>query len=79
MLQPSKHSHPDRTVLHVAVLLLAQLKERRVECYEDLKANIKNRVKGGEQLLLPALGLLYLLGLADYRPKGDIVEYLGAP
>jgi hypothetical protein len=78
MLRPSKHSHPDRTVIHVAMLVLARLKGRRVEEYSVLKKFAKKHVKGGEVLFLPALNLLYLLGLIDYRPKTDALEYVGS-
>lgn len=29
-------------------------------------------------LFLPALNLLFLLGLIEYRPKTDAVEYVGS-
>jgi hypothetical protein len=75
MLRPSKHSHPDRTVINVAMLLLTRLKSRRVEEYDVLKKYVKKNVSGGDVLFLPALNLLYLLGVIDYRPKIDAVEY----
>jgi hypothetical protein len=33
MLRPTKHSHPDRTVINVALVLLARLKARRIDEY----------------------------------------------
>jgi hypothetical protein len=77
MLRPSKHSHPDRTIINVALLLLSRLKERRIETYNELRAYVKRSVSGGEVLFLPALNLLYLLGLIEYRPKTDAIEYVG--
>lgn len=77
MLRPSKHSHPDRTVMNVSMLLLRRLKARRVEEYETLKKIVKKNVSGGDVLFLPAMNLLYLLGLVEYRPKTDAFEYLG--
>lgn len=77
MLRPSKHSHPDRTVMNVSMLLLGRLKARRVEEYEALKKLVKRNVSGGDVLFLPAMNLLYLLGLVEYRPKTDAFEYLG--
>jgi hypothetical protein len=77
MLRPSKHSHPDRTIINVSMLLLGRLKDRRVEEYDALKKYAKKKVSGGEVLFLPALNLLYLLGLIEYRPKTDAFEYLG--
>jgi hypothetical protein len=77
MLRPSKHSHPDRTVINVSVLLLSRLKARRLESYDNLRTYAKKSVGGGDVLFLPALNFLYLVGLIDYRPKTDSVEYLG--
>ena len=77
MLRPTKHSHPDRTVINVALLLLARLKDRRLDEYSTLRKYAKKAVNGGEVLFLPALNFLYLLGLVEYRPKTDAVEYVG--
>ncbi|MDW7756181.1 MAG: ABC-three component system middle component 8 [Desulfuromonadales bacterium] len=77
MLRPTKHSHPDRTVINVSVLLLSRLKTRRVDDYDSLHKFAKKSVIGGDVLFLPALNFLYLLGLIDYRPKTDAVEYVG--
>jgi hypothetical protein len=77
MLRPSKHSHPDRTVIGLMVVLLRHLKSERVAEYEALRAMSKKAVSGGERLFLPALNVLYLLGLVEYRPKTDCIEYLG--
>lgn len=77
MLRPSKHSHPDQTVMHVALLLLRRLKKHRVEAFQDLLSMAKDKVRGGGALFLPALDLLYLLGLVEYRSKTDSIEYVG--
>ena len=77
MLRPTKHSHPDRTVIGVSLLLLARLKERRLDDYENLRKHAKKAVAGGDVLFLPALSFLYLLGLVEYRPKIDSIEYVG--
>jgi len=77
MLRPSKHSHPDRTVINVSTLLLGRLKARRVEEYDALKMLVTRNVSGGDVLFLPAMNLLYLLGLVEYRPKTDAFEYIG--
>lgn len=77
MLRPTKHSHPDRTVVSVALLLLKHLRKRRVDRYGDLRAFAKRMVIGGDVLFLPALNFLFLLGLIEYRPKTDAIEYIG--
>ena len=77
MLRPTKHSHPDRTVIYASMLILTRLKECRVEEFYVLRKHIKRSISGGDVLFLPALNLLFLMGLIDYRPKTDAVEYLG--
>ena len=76
-LKPTKHSHPDRTVINVSVLILSRLKSRRIESYDDLSLYIKEAVIGGSILLLPALNFLYLMGLIEYHPKNDTLEFVG--
>ena len=77
MLRPTKHSHPDRTVINVSLLLLSRLKDRRVDEYDVLRKFAKKHDVGGDVLFLPALNFLYLMGLVEYRPKTDAVEYVG--
>lgn len=77
MLRPTKHSHPDRTVVNVALLLLTRLRKRRLDSYYTLRGFAKKAVAGGDVLFLPALNFLFLLGLIEYRPKNDSVEYVG--
>jgi len=77
MLRPAKHAHPDQTALYLATLLVAHLKRRRIESYEDLLKLANRKVRGGDALFLPALEILFLLGLVDYRRKADSFEYVG--
>ena len=77
MLRPTKHSHPDRTVINVALLLLNRLQQRRLDDYGTLRQSAKKAVAGGDVLFLPALNFLFLLGLIEYRPKTDSIEYVG--
>jgi hypothetical protein len=76
MLRPTKHSHPDRTVISAALLLIQYLKKRRIEDYGKLRAYTKKAISGGDFLYLPALNLLFLLGLIEYRVKTDAIEYI---
>jgi hypothetical protein len=59
------------------LLLLARLKARRVDEYDALRKFAKKSVVGGDVLFLPALNFLYLMGMVEYRPKTDAVEYMG--
>ncbi|APT94531.1 hypothetical protein CSTAT_04005 [Corynebacterium stationis] len=77
MLRPTKHSHPDRTVLYVALITLETLKHKRLEDFSSLRNLVKDKVAGGDVLFLPAMSFLYLMGLIEYRPKTDSFEYVG--
>jgi hypothetical protein len=61
----------------VSLLVLARLKTRRVDDYTSLREYARKSVAGGDILFLPALNFLYLLGLIEYRPKTDALEYVG--
>lgn len=75
MIRPSKHNHPDKTLVYVSFLMLEKLTTKRVIKYNDLFNHIKSKVSSGEFLFLPALNFLYLLGLIEYRTKTDSIEY----
>lgn len=77
MLRPTKHSHPDRTVVNVALLLLTHLRKRRLDGYSALRCHAKKVISGGDVLFLPALNFLFVLGLIEYRAKTDAIEYVG--
>ena len=78
MLKPNKHSHPDQTVLAAATVILRELKRSRAASYDDLRVLLAKRVRGADYLFLPALSLLFLLDLVEYRAKIDAFEYRGA-
>lgn len=77
ILRPTKHSHPDSTVINTALRLLVYLKKNRFEDFEVLRKEIKSTISGGEILFLPALNFLYLFGLIEYRLKNDLIEFVG--
>ncbi|PCI40857.1 MAG: hypothetical protein COB46_06030 [Rhodospirillaceae bacterium] len=77
MLRPSKHSHPDLTVMNMAYVLLSRLRKARSAGYSDLFRYATKSHPNGETLFLPSLNLLFLLGLVQYHPKGDRLEYVG--
>jgi hypothetical protein len=77
MLIPSKHDHPDRTVLNVSSIILRHLRKQRIAAYADLSRLAKRQVKGGDVLFIPAMDVLYMLGLVEYRRKVDSFEYVG--
>lgn len=77
MLRPSKHSHPDQTVINLSCHILRKIKTKRLIKFDDLKSDAKKFVKGGDVLFRPTLNFLFLLGVIEYRPKTDTFEYTG--
>lgn len=76
MIRPTKHSHPDKTVIYASFLMLKELQKKRVMSYNDLLLLVKKKVTSGEFLFMPALNFLYLLGLVEYQAKTDAIEYV---
>ncbi len=78
MLLPSKHSHPDRTVIAAAAAVLKELRQKRIVAFDELKASLRGSAgSSAEPLFLPAISLLYLLALVEYRSSVDAFEYRG--
>lgn len=89
MLRPTKHSHPDKTIMYISYILLKHIKEKRLDSYEALKEHVKVKTRLSDKeyetkntssadfLFVPALSFLYILGLIEYRPKTDSIEYVG--
>jgi hypothetical protein len=77
LLQPTKHSKPDQTVIAVAAQALRRLRVKRVVPFEDLRTQVQKSNPGTDRLFLSALGLLHILGLLEYLPKTDSFEYTG--
>ena len=76
MIKPTKHSHPDKTVVYASFIMLKELRKKRIVSYSDLYQLIKKKVTSGEFLFMPSLNFLFLLGLIEYRVKTDSVEYI---
>lgn len=71
MIKPTKHSNPDQTIIGVAALLLKQLSKSGVEKYDRLEETVESNIEGGKYLFLPALNLLYLLGVINYHKSNS--------
>lgn len=76
VIRPSKHAHPDLTLMSVAFVILERLKKRRTESYADLLTIVEQHTENAKTLFLPALNLLFMLGLIRYLRKADHFEYL---
>ncbi len=77
MLRPNKHSHPDQTALAAAALLLDALRTQRVVGYDSLFKRLDRKTGTAAFLFGPAVSLLFLLGVVEYRPTVDSFEYVG--
>lgn len=77
MIRPNKHSHPDQTVLAAATVVLRELRAKRTVGYDDLKSAIDSTLEGSDYLFIPAVSLLFLVGLTEYRASVDSFEYMG--
>ena len=78
MLRPSKHAHPDQTLMAVATVALSGLRKRRVISYDDLKSLVEKKSGAAAEILfVPAVALLFLLDLVDYQAAADAFEYRG--
>jgi len=77
MLRPTKFSVPDKTVLAHMATILEHLRQQRTESYSELRELMRSKGPSADALFIPALNLLYLLGLIEYRSKSDSFEYVG--
>ena len=81
MLKPTKHNHPDRTVIAIAALMIEYLQKNRICQYDVLRKHIKNmlsHLENVDALFLPAINFMFVLGLVEYRVKTDSFEFTGS-
>jgi len=78
MIQPSKHAHPDKTLIAVSFTLLTQLRSMRFVEFDELRRHLSKQNPDSDSLFLPALNLLFLLGLVAYQKHNDSFEYIGS-
>ena len=76
-LLPTKHSHPDKTTIALAMIIVKRLKKVRIEKYDNLLEFLQNKNSDSKTLFLSSMNFLYLMGLIDYHKKTDSFEYVG--
>ncbi|WP_166263178.1 ABC-three component system middle component 8 [Marinobacter caseinilyticus] len=76
MLRPTKFSNPDSTVISASLLILKILKNERIVDYSELLKRTKKQITGGENLYIPALSFLFIIGRVIYHQKTDSFEYV---
>ena len=77
MIRPNKHSHPDKTLVSASTVLLRRLRKKRSESFDELRQCLIKQESDAAGLFLPAVNLLFMLGLIEYRKKNDTFEYIG--
>jgi len=77
ILLPTKHSHPDKTTIAVASLIIKKLKKNRLEKYDTLLDYLTKKDPDSKVLFLSSVNFLYLVGLISYHSKTDSFEYIG--
>lgn len=75
MLRPNKHSDPDKTTIFLSAIIIKYMESKKVSSYSDLFKHCTGREPGSNQLFIPALNLVFLLGKIEYIPKNDLIEY----
>ena len=78
LLKPNKNADPDLTIMASSALLLKRLKNKQIETITDLRLILIESNKDSVSLLEPSLEFLFLLGLIEYHPKNDLIEYKGS-
>jgi len=76
-LLPTKHSHPDKTTIALAMIIVKRLKKVRIEQYDNLLEFLEKKNNDAKTLFLSSINFLYLMGLIDYHKKTDSFEYVG--
>lgn len=77
MIRPNKHSHPDKTLIFASTVLLRRLRKKRSQSFDVLRQCLAKQEADAVALFLPAVNLLFMLGLVEYRKKNDSFEYIG--
>lgn len=78
LLKPNKNADPDLTIMATSTFLLKELKKNQFEKITELRLALMENNKNAVALLEPSLELLFLLGLVEYHPKNDLIEYTGS-
>jgi hypothetical protein len=76
-LLPTKHSHPDKTTIALAMIIVKRLKKVRIEQYDNLLEFLQKKNSDAKTLFLSSMNFLYIMGLIDYHKKTDSFEYIG--
>ena len=68
---------PDRGALATAAYVLRLVRDSRTVSFTKVQTSVEDRFGTAVTVLAPAVSLLFLLGLLEYRPKSDSFEYTG--
>ena len=77
MLRPTKHLNLPQCLLSVSAKMLRLLEKRRMmhhgELYDELNKRVGSSV---QELFVPAVSFLFLLGRLEYHSQTDSFEYV---
>ncbi|MBB5151571.1 ABC-three component system middle component 8 [Histophilus somni] len=76
-ITPDKHTDPDKSIMYTTALLLDALRTNKQMDFSALLSLVKAKTGSDYVLFMPAINLLYLLGLIEYHTKTDRFEYIG--
>ena len=77
MIQPNKYTDPDKAIISSSCVLLRVLIKKKLVQFDKLKDVLDKYNECASVLFLPAINLLFLLGVAKYHQKTDSFEYIG--
>ncbi len=77
-LLPTKHTHPDKTIIAVATILIKRLKKSRIEHFDSLLDFLNKKNTEFKALFMSAMNFLFVMGLIRYHKKTDSFEYTGS-
>lgn len=77
MLIPTKHDHPDLTILATSAVVLSLLRQKRSSSYEEVREALEQTHPQAPLMLPLATTFLFALGLIEYAPATDAFIFRG--
>lgn len=72
----TKHENPAQTLVYSIYVISKELRRKRIVSYDNLKVFLQQRVEGGEFWFDKAINFLFLMGIVEYYPKTDMLEFV---
>ena len=76
MIRPTKHMDLNTCVLSVTAVILLELQRTKAIPLYELDETVQTQIDAYARInFIPALNLLFLLGIVDYDDKTDAIVY----